>query len=156
ANGDVPDGLALTTLTPSSVAVGTPEYMSPERARGLAATGASDLFSLGATLYFAVEGRSPFRRDTLFATSAAVMTEEPQRPENAGALDRVLTGLLLKEPERRLTAGRARELLGLVVNGNVEHRGAEPAKAGPGTEPAWPFGPLQVPHTPMPATAASR
>ncbi|MBQ1160246.1 hypothetical protein KBZ21_19410 [Streptomyces sp. A73] len=60
-------GIALqhndTVLTADDVLVGTPEYMAPERADGTAERTAGDLFSLGATLYHALEGVSPFRRD---------------------------------------------------------------------------------------------
>jgi eukaryotic-like serine/threonine-protein kinase len=59
------------SITDSGVILGSAEYMAPERARGQEATAASDLFSLGVTLYHAVEGVSPFHRDTPTAGSTA-------------------------------------------------------------------------------------
>ncbi|QIY93181.2 serine/threonine-protein kinase [Streptomyces sp. S1D4-11] len=67
-------------LTTASGIVGTPGYLAPERARGAEPTPESDLFSLGATLYYAVEGHSPFDRSSYVATLAALLTEEPTPP----------------------------------------------------------------------------
>ncbi|MBD0694505.1 serine/threonine-protein kinase [Streptomyces sp. CBMA123] len=56
-----------TVLTASGTVIGSPEYMAPERIRGRADMPVSDLFSLGATLFQAIEGISPFRRETSMA-----------------------------------------------------------------------------------------
>ncbi|MDQ0945986.1 serine/threonine-protein kinase [Streptomyces sp. V1I1] len=69
-----------TRLTGSSGIVGTPGFLAPERARGVPPSPASDLFSLGATLYYAVEGSGPFDRPTPFETLTALLFEEPPRP----------------------------------------------------------------------------
>ncbi|GAX58268.1 serine/threonine-protein kinase [Streptomyces olivochromogenes] len=94
-------------LTTASGIIGTPGFLAPERARGSAPTPASDLFSLGSTLYFSVEGHGPFDRSSAVATLAALLTEEPTPPRRAGNLAPVLLKLLSKEPANRLSADDA-------------------------------------------------
>jgi hypothetical protein len=100
-----------TTLTQTGTFMGSPAYVAPEVARGEPASPASDLWSLGATLYAAVEGRPPYDHETAMATLSALVTSEPDPPARAGPLRPVLGGLLTKDPARRLTAGPAAELL---------------------------------------------
>lgn len=85
---------------------GSPAYMAPEQLRGASPRPACDLFSLGAMLYAAVEGKSPFEKSDVFATLAAVMEDTPA-PWRAGPLRSVIAGLLAKDPVRRLTAAEA-------------------------------------------------
>ncbi|MEV5570373.1 serine/threonine-protein kinase [Spirillospora sp. NPDC052269] len=99
------------TLTKSGVLLGTPAYMAPEQVRGLPATAASDLWSLGATLYAAVEGRPPFEGPTHGAIFVAIATEPPPHPAKAGPLTETITSLLQKAPEARPTAESVRLLL---------------------------------------------
>jgi eukaryotic-like serine/threonine-protein kinase len=89
----------------------SPEYVAPERARLGASTVEADMWSLGATLYAAVEGHSPFARTTAMATLTALATEKPAAPQHAGALKPVLSGLLRKDPKTRLGAGEVERLL---------------------------------------------
>jgi serine/threonine protein kinase len=92
--------------------------MSPERVRGADLEPASDYFSLGATLYAAVEGRSPFGKDCPAATLTAVVTDPPAPLLRAGALGPVIGGLLEKDPRRRLGPDQARrELRAIQVRG---------------------------------------
>lgn len=95
------------TLTQTGLVMGSPAYISPERAQGDRATPASDLWSLGATLYAACEGRAPYHRTEAMAAITAIMSEEAPPPRHAGPLTPVLMGLLVKDPERRMTADEA-------------------------------------------------
>src|SRR4051794_3152930 len=102
-------------VTGPGLVVGSPQYVSPERARDGASTVESDMWSLGATLYAAVEGRSPYARETAMATLMALATEPPDPPDKAGPLGPVLTGLLQREPSERLTATEVQEQLRAIV-----------------------------------------
>jgi eukaryotic-like serine/threonine-protein kinase len=90
---------------------GSPAYMAPEQAQGGKAEPASDLFSLGATLYTAVEGRSPFGKGCPAATLTAVVDDPPAPFRRAGPLGPVIEGLLAKDPGRRLDTDQARRAL---------------------------------------------
>ncbi|MEV0399657.1 serine/threonine-protein kinase [Actinoallomurus sp. NPDC050550] len=102
---------ADTGLTASGTIVGSVEYIAPERLDGKAAGPAGDLFSLGATLYHAVEGASAFRRDTPTATITAVLLRDPPPPAHAGPLTTLITRLLDKDPHARPDIAEARRLL---------------------------------------------
>jgi tRNA A-37 threonylcarbamoyl transferase component Bud32 len=103
------------SVTGPGLIVGSPQYVSPERARDGASTVESDLWSFGATLYAAVEGRSPYARESAMATLMALATESPDPPELAGLLAPVLTGLLRHDPEARLTATEVDRRLRMIV-----------------------------------------
>ncbi|WP_025618032.1 serine/threonine-protein kinase [Salinispora cortesiana] len=98
-------------VTRTGMVLGSPAYIAPERARDGTAGPEGDLWSLGATLYAAVEGKSPYARPTAIATLAALATEPPPPPKNAGSLRPVLNGLLRKDPTDRITADVAERLL---------------------------------------------
>ncbi|MCW2600140.1 MAG: serine/threonine protein kinase [Frankiales bacterium] len=105
-------GIAHTTgdasLTSTGLLLGSPSYIAPERARGLGSRPESDLWSLGATLFTAVEGRAAFDTGEALTTMTAVVAGEPAPFELAGPLTPVLAGLLVREPEDRLDAIGAR------------------------------------------------
>ena len=84
--------------------LGSPNYIAPERLRTGEAGVAGDLWSLGATLYAAAEGRPPFGRDDPESSLRALLTEPPDPPERAGRLSTLLLALLQKDPERRPSA----------------------------------------------------
>ncbi|MER5292083.1 protein kinase [Streptomyces pharetrae] len=120
-------GIALPReprLTATAGILGTPGYLAPERARGEPPTPAADLFSLGATLYCAVEGRGPFDRNGEYATLTALLSEEPPPPARAGALAPVLQGLLVKDPVRRWAPETMARGLERVVTGGACGEGA--------------------------------
>jgi eukaryotic-like serine/threonine-protein kinase len=89
-------------ITQVGMVVGTPGFTSPERVQGGSATPASDLWSLGATLYAAVEGRGPFDRPGgSTAIIAGVADEEAPRAPSAGPLAPVIDALLRRDPAAR-------------------------------------------------------
>jgi eukaryotic-like serine/threonine-protein kinase len=109
-------------LTSTGLIVGSPAYMAPEQASGAAAGPEADLWGLGATLYYAVEGRPPFERDGQIAILTAVVNDAPRAPQRAGELAPVIVALLSKDPGRRPSAADLHELLERAAT-------AEPAEA---------------------------
>ncbi len=119
-----PDGRAVLTdfgiatfegderLTQTGMVMGTPEFTPPERIRGEPATPSSDLWSLGATLYAAVQGRGPYQaRGGAITTMNAVLHEDAPAAPSAGQLGPVIAALMLRDPAARPDAARASELL---------------------------------------------
>ena len=116
------------TVTTSGSVTGSPAYMAPEQATNKGALQESDLWSLGATMYFAVEGRPPFDKGAPLPTLTSIVQDPPRPAEKAGALTPVLEALLVKDPEARLTAMQLKDRLAQVASGSA----APPiATAGP-------------------------
>ena len=84
-------------LTATGLVVGSPAYMAPEQVEAQAVSPATDLWALGATLWFAVEGQPPFGGGE-FQTLSAIVNGQPRRPERLGPLTPVLARLLVKDP----------------------------------------------------------
>lgn len=103
-------------LTQTGMVIGSPGYTAPERARGEYTGPESDLWSLGATLYFAVEGRPAYERGSVSATLNALMTETAAPPTQAGPLRPILDGLLEKDYTARLSIDRAAVMLRIVAD----------------------------------------
>lgn len=101
---------------------GSPAYLAPEQVLGAPGTASSDLWSLGVTLYAAVQGGSPFRRSHALATMVAVLLGEYAPPENASPpLRALIDGLLRQDPAARMSAAEASRLLDLTMaDGEVE------------------------------------
>jgi tRNA A-37 threonylcarbamoyl transferase component Bud32 len=104
------------SITSTGMLVGAPSYISPERARGHKPGPAADLWSLGGLLYASVEGVPPYDKGSAIATLTAVMTEPVEQPKNAGPLENVIYGLLVKDPAQRLDNERARAMLSEVIH----------------------------------------
>jgi serine/threonine protein kinase len=98
-------------LTQTGIILGSPRYIAPERAATGVSTLESDLWSLGATLYEAVEGRAPYTRETTIAMLVALATEKPDPVDRAGPLKPVIQGLLQKKPENRMKPAEVEEKL---------------------------------------------
>ncbi|MCX4906061.1 protein kinase [Streptomyces sp. NBC_00878] len=108
-----------TTITRTGEIVGSVDYLAPERVRGHDPGPSSDLWALGATLYTAVEGRSPFRRTTPLTTMQAVVADEPEELRHAGALAPVIAALLRKEPDERPGPDEAEQMLAEAAEGRA-------------------------------------
>lgn len=122
-----------SSLTQSGELAGSAGYIAPERLHGGGEAGpASDLWALGALLFCAVEGRSPFERPTALEEAYATVAEEPHPMRRAGALAEVVEGLLAKDPQDRLSAVQAARALGAAAS----EAPTDPAAARPLPEPA--------------------
>ncbi|MDQ1026747.1 tRNA A-37 threonylcarbamoyl transferase component Bud32 [Streptomyces umbrinus] len=117
------------SITSTGMLVGAPSYISPERARGHKPGPAADLWSLGGLLYASVEGVPPYDKGSAIATLTAVMTEPMEQPKNAGPLEKVIYGLLVKDPEQRLDDAGARTMLTEVIHAPEPKDEPEPADA---------------------------
>src|SRR5580693_1136059 len=131
--------------TQAGMVVGTPGFTAPERVRGGPATPASDLWSLGATLYAAVEGRGPFDRlGGATAITARVATQDAPQAPSAGSLGPVIDALLSRDPGTRPNATTAALLLA-----------ESAAAAGKDATSPWPDAvPGQIIHDGAPTEAA--
>ncbi|WP_424534615.1 protein kinase domain-containing protein [Sphaerisporangium viridialbum] len=136
-------------VTRTGTLIGTPAFIAPERAAGGQATRASDLWSLGVTLYVAAEGRSPFQRGNPLATLGAVMHDPPAPLRLAGPIGPVLMALLRKDPAERLTATEAEGYLRMVAAG-IQPEPTAPATPVPPPIPVPVSAPATDP-TPVPA-----
>jgi len=114
-------------LTQTGMVMGSPGFTAPERIRGDDASPASDLWSLGATIYAAVEGHGPFeRRGGAITTMSAIINENAPEAPTAGALGPVIAALLRREPADRPDASAAARMIA-----NVLPQLEDQAPAGP-------------------------
>ena len=132
----------VRALATAGIILGSPKYLAPERLYDGIALPESDLWSLGATLYHAVQGHPPFVRDTTAATLLALTEGPPEPPTRAGALAPVIAGLLRIDPAARLAPEAVEEGLRAVI----QQPAARPALAAPALpDPALPDPALPVP-----------
>jgi serine/threonine protein kinase len=101
-------------ITQANMVMGSAGYTAPERLNGYDATSASDLWSLGATLYAAVTGHGPYQRDSKSSTLAANAHEAPP-PAPAGRLAPLIEALLRREPHTRPSAAVAARILAEIL-----------------------------------------
>jgi hypothetical protein len=99
------------TVTETGPVPCTPGYLAPEVANGRDATAASDVFSLGAALYAALEGMPPFGRGDVQLVMRRARAGSMPAPANAGELTPVLAALMATDPAARPSAAAAHELL---------------------------------------------
>ncbi|MFE9329912.1 protein kinase [Streptomyces sp. NPDC006925] len=106
-------------VTATGEFLGSPEFVAPERVRGVDDDPAGDLWSLALTLYVCTEGRSPLRRATTLATIAAVLDDPVPPPVRSGALAPVLAAVLVKDPAARPDGAELERMLGDVAEGRA-------------------------------------
>ncbi|MFC4148403.1 serine/threonine-protein kinase [Micromonospora mangrovi] len=136
-------------LTTPGMVLGSPHFISPERAMGQEFGPPSDLFSLGVTLYTAVEGRPPFDKGDPIETMHAVVEDPPATPQRSGPLTGVLMGLLEKDPARRLDVHDARRMLRELLAGPL----TSTATAVNSVTDPYAVVPVQRPAAPPPPAA---
>jgi hypothetical protein len=142
------------TISETGSFVGSPEYTAPERMSGCAAGPESDLWSLGALLCAAVDGRSPFHRDSIGAIVHAVAIAEITPPATVGALLPVVSSLLDRDPARRMAAADVRTVLLAYAEAGIEPPTPEsPTPELPLPEPV--SAPPAPPHRPGGRAAAA-
>jgi serine/threonine protein kinase len=98
-------------LTRTGTIMGTPEYMSPEQARGKGVDARSDLFSLGCVLYDMCAGQAPFHADETMAVLSALAADNPRalselNPNVPQLLVILIMRLLAKHPDDRVATAR--------------------------------------------------
>lgn len=138
--------LGDTTLTMTGMITGTPAYLAPETARGEESTSASDVYSLGATLYAAVEGEPPFGTDgNAIAMLYRVTAGEVRPPARAGVLGPLLVAMMSRKPEERPSMAEAAARLAAL---------ADSGAGSPGPAASDPTLPMPRPAPASDATAA--
>ncbi|SDJ65152.1 hypothetical protein SAMN04487820_10170 [Actinopolyspora mzabensis] len=151
-------------VTKSGILAGTPAYLSPEVALGRDPAPASDVFSLGSTLYAAIEGHPPFGvDDNAISLLHRVSRGQVDHPRNAGPMTPALLELLRADPVERPTMAQARDILQAVRDGRplpggvgVQQQAQGPvAPAGQVSQgapaaPAAPSVPVRPPNQGMP------
>ncbi|MFE5771072.1 serine/threonine-protein kinase [Streptomyces sp. NPDC056485] len=142
-----------SSITRTGEIVGSIDYLAPERVTGGTPGTSSDLWSLGATLYTAVEARSPFRRTSPISSLQAVVNDEPPALRQAGALGPVITALLRKDPGERPSAQETERMLIEAMEGRqpkaaqayVPTRAVTPEELADAADEAAPQAPAQAP-----------
>ena len=144
-------------LTQAGMVMGTPGFCSPERIRGAPASPASDLWSLGATLYAAVQGHGPFDgQGSAMAVLAHIVHGDPPPATSAGPLGLVIAALLSRDPAARPDAAAARQMLVAACDGAQARDDAGKRLAGEtDAEPRGDGAAAQLPSAPAPAPSGT-
>jgi serine/threonine protein kinase len=149
---------ADASLTRTGLVTGSPAYLAPEVASGSSATEASDVWSLGATLFHALAGRPPYDVDeNVMGALYRIVHEEPPRLPDAGWLAPVLAHTMARDPADRWTMTEVRDHLARGDETPVHPTPVVPAPVGDGTRvlappPARPV-PVRRPWWPWLAAA---
>ena len=134
-------------LTQTGMVMGSPGFTAPERIRGEDASPASDLWSLGATVYAAVEGHGPFeQRGGAITTMSAIINEDAPEAPTAGALGPVIAALLRREPADRPDASAAARMITQVL--------PLLADRAPGSPPGYEATALSASSSPAPGSVS--
>ena len=95
---------ADASLTQTGIVTGSPAYLSPEVASGRTATAASDVWSLGATLFHALTGHPPYEvGDNVLGAMYRIVHDEPPRPDVGGPLSDLVVAMMQHDPQARPT-----------------------------------------------------
>ena len=124
-------------LTTTGSVVGSPGYLAPERLEGEGASPASDLWALGATLFYAVQGTGPFSRETSAATISAVLNADVPAVRARGPIAVVIGGLLQRSPQARLNGVQAAAMLATQNPTPMPLYGGEPATSPAAAPTPW-------------------
>lgn len=97
---------AASGMTQTGTAIGTPHYMSPEQAKGLAVDTRSDLYSLGVVLFLLLTGYVPFDAESAVSVGIKHVSEDiPKLPSHIGVFQNIIDKALAKDPEQRFQSG---------------------------------------------------
>ena len=118
-----------TVVTATHTTIGTPAYMSPEQAQGLAVGPSSDVFSLGSVLAFAAAGVSPFGGGEAFAIGFRVVHGEPELARVPASLRPLIDACLAKDPDARPSVA---QLIDTVAASSAAYPAVAPGKFWPG------------------------
>jgi hypothetical protein len=152
------------SLTQTGLVTGSPAYLSPEVASGHMATTASDVWSLGATLYHALSGQPPYEvGENLMGALFRIVHEDPPRLPDAGWLAPLLEVTMTREPDDRWTMGQVRDFLhsggragASAASGSTQVLPAAPAPVPvPAPVPEAPVSEAPAPEAPAPAPERS-
>ena len=148
-------GIASTVgdqgVTRAGMVIGSPGYMAPERLReGERAGPSSDLWSLAATLYTAVEGVPPFGSHDPLAMLGVVLTQPPAPPRLAGPLGPILVAMLDKQPAARPGPDKLRQVLRAVAEASPPTGPVTDVATRHGPMPGYVPGPAMLPPTSSP------
>lgn len=113
--------------------IGTPQYMSPEQARGDKLDGRSDLFSVGIVMYQMLTGHRPFRGENLVAIATKIVNEQPKpvhelRKDVPASLRRVVERCLAKDPAQRFQSGRELAEALVKIRSEIDEKTREAAR----------------------------
>jgi len=148
-------------LTQTGMVMGSPGFTAPERIRGGDATPGSDLWSLGATIYAAVEGRGPYeQRGGAITTMSAIINEDAPIAPNAGSLAPLIASLLRRDPSTRpSTSAAARmftQVLPLMADAVPErHAGTHPVTVRSSRLPVAASSPVTAPEDSAPLSVSA-